>query len=236
MDHSPAHPSPQALSYPPVRSYNARRGRLSERKRRALADLGPRFAPLDHAEPVPAWWLAGREAPTLVEIGAGTGEAALAFATAHPEWNVVACEVHHAAVAMFLLALDGHSLPNVRVAQVDAIELLSRRVLADSVDRLRVFFPDPWPKARQAHRRLVQAPFGVLASTLLSDGGTIELATDDASYAAQIREVLDRVPELEPLPVLRADRPVTHYEGLALAAGRPVADLGYRRSRRLADC
>ena len=221
------------MDYPPVRSYNGRRGRLSERKRRALAELGPRFAPSRHDGPVPAWQLVDRDAPTLVEIGAGTGEAALAFAAANPDWNVVACEVHHAALAMFLLALDADGQENLRIAPTDAVEFLDRSVASGSVDLLRVFFPDPWPKARQTHRRLVQGPFATLAARLLSDGGCLELATDDAGYARQMRTVLGACAELQLQTNARAERPTTHYEKRAGAAGRPVTDLRYRRAPRL---
>ncbi len=169
----------------------------------------------------------------MLEIGAGTGEAALAFAAANPTWNVLTCEVHLAALAMFFLALDDAGLRNVRIASGDAVEFVDRCVASGSVDVLRAFFPDPWPKARQAHRRLVQQPFADRAARLLRDGGVLELATDDPGYARQMKMVLDACPQLEQDRSARAERPMTHYEKRATAAGRPIADLRYRRARRL---
>ena len=44
-------------------------------------------------------------------------------------------------------------------------------------------FPDPWPKARHAARRLVQPPFVRELAMRLSEGGMLFAATDDVQYA-----------------------------------------------------
>jgi tRNA (guanine-N7-)-methyltransferase len=218
-----------------VRTYHARNGRLSARKRTALDTLGPHYALRPAAAPQPAWRLAGRTdrpAPTLVEIGAGTGEAALAFAAAHPGWVVIACEVHAASRAVLLLDLAAAALPNVAVHGEDAVDLLGGMAEA-SVDTIRAFFPDPWPKARHRRRRLVQPEFVATAAALLVEGGVLELATDDGAYADQMRAELGACAAFLTEHDQRADRPVTHYEALAQRGGRTVVDLRVRRTARV---
>jgi tRNA (guanine-N7-)-methyltransferase len=93
---------------------------------------------------------------------------------------------------------------------------------------LRVLFPDPWPKARHRHRRLVQPAFAALAADRLEPGGRLELATDRGDYAAQMAIVLGAERRLAPAAV--ADPPaVTYYGTRARAEGRTVHHLCYQR-------
>ena len=170
----------------------------------------------------------------MVEIGVGSGEAALHFALANPEWHVLGIEVHRSSLARFVLSLEEVCLEqmsgppaqllNMTIADRDAVEVLALLPTA-SVSEVRVFFPDPWPKRSQRHRRLIQQPFLVSVARVLRLGGLLRLATDDDEYARQMNaEVLDagafRVHSAD-----RPDRPVTYYESQALAAGRTVRDL-----------
>ena len=67
-----------------------------------------------------------------------------------------------------------------------------------SLTGVRVFFPDPWPKARHHKRRLIQPAVVALIADRLCDGGVLHAATDHAGYAEQIAEVGDAEPRLQP--------------------------------------
>jgi tRNA (guanine-N7-)-methyltransferase len=61
--------------------------------------------------------------------------------------------------------------------------------------------------------------------------GVLHLATDIAEYASHMERVCAAEPRLFGGVVPRPDwRPVTAYEQKGLDAGRPVADLVYRRT------
>jgi tRNA (guanine-N7-)-methyltransferase len=172
----------------------------------------------------------GREAPTIVEIGSGIGEATAALAAARPAYDVVALEVWRPGVAHALGLLAEAGATNVRLLSVDAIWCLEHLFERDGVDELWTFFPDPWPKTKHHKRRLVTPRFAALAAARLRPGGTWRLATDCGDYAEQMREVLDAEPGLQGGVVSRwADRPVTKYERKGIAAGRSITDLAYRR-------
>lgn len=213
----------------PIRTFHPRRGRMSGRHAGAMAELWPTHGltvidgdrtPLDLAV------LFGRDAPRVLEIGFGMGEATAATAAADPRRDYLAVEVHTPGIGNLLALVRDAGLTNVRVARGDAVQLVHR--LAPAVlDAVHVFFPDPWPKARHHKRRLIRPGNVRLLSRRLRPGGVLHCATDWPDYAADMRAVLEAEPELRELSTGRVHRPVTRYERRAVEAGRAVTDLVY---------
>lgn len=175
-----------------------------------------------------AWF--GREAPMIVEIGSGVGEATAALAPSRASYDVLAFEVWRPGVADALWRVAEAGATNVRFCSVDAVWSMEHLVAPDSLAELWTFFPDPWHKKKHHKRRLVTPAFAALAASRLRVGGTWRLATDWADYAEQMVEVLDAEPQLTGGVVERwAERPVTRFERKGLAAGRSITDLAYRR-------
>ena len=174
----------------------------------------------------------GREAPVIVEIGSGIGEATAALAAQRPECDILAFEVWRPGVAHTLGLVADAGARNVRLISVDAVWALGHLFGPGSIEELWTFFPDPWPKQRHHKRRLVSPEFAALAASRLRPGGLWRLATDWAAYAAHMRSVLDAQPGLEGGPVERwPDRPMTKFERKGIAAGREITDLTYRAVR-----
>ena len=114
----------------------------------------------DEAVDEPGFRLAdwfGREAPLVVEIGSGVGEATGVLAAARPAYDVLALEVWRPGVAASLAEVAAAGATNVRFCSVDAVWAVEHLVAPGSVAELWTFFPDPWPKTRHHKRRLVDA-------------------------------------------------------------------------------
>ena len=176
----------------------------------------------------------GRTGPLIVEVGPGTGESLVAMAAARPEANVVAFEVYQPGIARTLSRLVDDHVDNVRIVEADAVDGFRHLLAPGSVDRVWMFFPDPWHKARHHKRRIVTTEFADLVASRMRRGATWRLATDWEDYAGQMREVLGSHPGFLTLhPAGWAPRwsarPVTRFEQRGLDAGRQVFDLGYRR-------
>lgn len=195
MSTPPATPHPSQ----PV-SFVRRGSRLQGRRRDAWAELAeglviavPRSTAADTSvDPdyrFDAGASFGRNAPLIVEVGSGLGEAVTHAAEHRPDTDFLALEVYKPGLAQTLLRIDQKSLTNVRVAQVNAAEALSSMIEPSSVQELWVFFPDPWHKTRHRKRRLVKESFIGQAARVLVPGGTLRLATDWSDYAYQMREV-----------------------------------------------
>ncbi len=212
-----------------IRSYHARRGRLSQRQREALT-WGSAYDVASMPDPLDLDDIFGRRAPRILEIGSGLGDAVLLMAAENPDVDYIAADVHTKGIARTLLQMQERGLTNVRVAHCDALDLLARRLAPASLRSVLVFFPDPWPKSRHHKRRLVREQFASAVVRVLEPGGTLHLATDDREYARVMREVLGRFPALTSIhdgPRVE-QRPRTKYELAGERAGRHAIDLMYR--------
>lgn len=216
-----------------VLSYSRRGNRFTPQQARAWEAHHAEWVIPDEVVDDPAFSLTdwfGREAPLIVEIGSGVGEATAVLAAARPAYDVLAFEVWRPGVADTLWRLAEAGADNVRLVGVDAAWSMEHLLAPGSVAELWTFFPDPWPKTRHRKRRLVDPSFARLAGSRLAPGAVWRLATDWADYAEQVQQVLDAEPALEGGPVPRwEERPVTRFERKGLEAGRTVTDLAYRR-------
>ncbi len=216
-----------------VLSYSRRGSRFTPSQAAAWERYAEDWFIPDEAVDRPDFSLArwfGRDAPLVVEIGPGVGEATGVLAAARPDHDVLAIEVWRPGVAAGLAEVAAAGATNVRFCSVDAAWMLDHVVPPDSLAGLWTFFPDPWPKTRHHKRRLVDASFAALAASRLAPGAQWRLATDWADYAEQMRVVLDAEPTLSGGEVERwAERPVTKFERKGREAGRAITDLCYRR-------
>ncbi|MRK00892.1 tRNA (guanosine(46)-N7)-methyltransferase TrmB [Aeromicrobium sp. S22] len=219
-------------------SFTRRGGRLTERQQAAWDALAetyvvdvPRHGPNTSIDPsyvLDQESLFGRRAPLVVEIGSGRGEAIVHAAKQHPELDFLGLEVYIPGVAQTLVTMRHEGVTNVRLAIVNAAEVLATSLPEGSVHELRIWFPDPWHKKRHHKRRLVTPEFAALAARVLEPGGVWRLATDWQDYADQMREVLDGSPDFD----FSGDwserfegRPQTRFEGKGLRVERDIRDL-----------
>jgi len=222
-------------------SYARRGERMTPGQRRAWERLWPRYgATLDDLDArggldVAGWF--GREAPLLLEIGTGMGETTAQLAATAPEVNYLAVEVYRPGLAQLLMRAEELALDHLRLVRGDAVRLLRSHLAPGSLAGIRIFFPDPWPKARHHKRRLVEPGFVALAASRLAVGGILHLATDWEHYAEQMLAACTAQPALRNETVSPDGwsarppwRPVTKFEQRAVAEGRTVRDLLFRRT------
>jgi tRNA (guanine-N7-)-methyltransferase len=224
------------LTHPrrPMRSYVLRAGRMGSGQRRALIELGPRFVLPYAAQALDMRAVFGRDAPTVLEIGFGMGQATAQIAAARPEINFLAVEVHQAGVGALLRLIGEAGLANVRIVRHDAVEVLQHMLAPESLHGVHVFFPDPWHKKRHHKRRLIQPPFVHLLVSRLVPGGYLHCATDWQPYAEQMLQVLRGESGLRNAAgdgyALRPDhRPLTKFEQRGLKLGHGVRDLLFNK-------
>jgi tRNA (guanine-N7-)-methyltransferase len=229
--------------YLPVTAFRSRRSALSDAQRQTWERRWPELglslgAPTEEPDgPEPpldarAWF--GRRAPLVLEIGCGSGVSTLAMAKQEPDIDVIAVEIYRRGLAQLLCAIDRDKVSNIRLIRGNGLDVLQRLIAPGSLTGVRVFFPDPWPKARHHKRRFLQlGTVGLIADRLLP-GGVLHVATDHPGYAEHIAEVGAGEPRLR-----RADadsrlaistvRPTTKYETKAQEAGSAVTEFIWHR-------
>jgi tRNA (guanine-N7-)-methyltransferase len=229
--------------YPRVTSFRSRRAALTGGQQQTWDRRWPEVGMLARdadGQPVQdldiaAWF--DRSAPLVLEIGSGTGTSTLAMAQEEPHLDVIAVEVYKRGLAQLLSGIERAGVPNIRLIRGDGVDVLEHLLRPDSLIGVRVFFPDPWPKARHHKRRLLQPATVALIADRLQPGGVFHAATDHAEYALQIAEVGDgesrlrRVTDPAEFPALpiSVERPVTKYEGKAHHVGSDVAELLWKK-------
>lgn len=177
------------------------------------------------------------EAPLLLEIGFGGGDFLVDLAQRHPEANVVGLEISWPSLKRAEDKVSRRRLSNVRLVAGGAFRFLWATCLPAAVDAVFINFPDPWPKLGHHARRLIQDDFLALLATRVREGGTLDVATDHADYAAWIDEHLRRSRHFESrLPTFYVNedpiRLQTKYERKGLEEGRRCAYFKYRRNDR----
>ncbi len=235
--HTPLSETTSALPRRAIRSFVLREGRLTAGQERAFRELWPRFGiDWQPGEALDPQALFATARPITLEIGFGDGESLAAMAAAAPERDFIGLEVHRPGVGHLLLALEQRALTNVRVLRADATALLETGLPSASLDRVQLFFPDPWPKKRHHKRRIVQPGFVAAVARVLRPGGSFHLATDWTPYADWMLAMLDGAPELfensagpGQFSARPAQRPITKFERRGQRLGHQVHDLIYRR-------
>ena len=213
----------------PIRSYVLRTGRMGSGQKRALVELAPRFVLPYQASVLDPARVFARQAPLVLEIGFGMGDATAQIAAALPGSDFIGVEVHEPGVGALLQRIDEAALSNLRIVQFDAVLVLEHMIAPATLAGVHVFFPDPWHKKKHNQRRLIQPPLVQLLQSRLVQGGYLHCATDWQPYAEQMLEVLSAEPALRntadgfaPKPDYR---PLTKFENRGLKLGHGVWDL-----------
>ncbi len=216
-----------------IRSYVMRAGRTTEGQARALAELGPLYRLPYQTTPLDTTAAFGRQAPVVLEIGFGMGDATAKIAQTLADTDFIGCEVHEPGVGALLKHIGEMGLTNLRIVQHDAVEVLDQMIAPQSLAGVHIFFPDPWHKTRHNKRRLIQAPLVAKLVTRLAPGGYIHCATDWEPYAHQMLEVLGANPDLvntaSGFAEKPAYRPLTKFENRGLRLGHGVWDLVFKK-------
>ena len=217
-----------------IRSFVRRSGRITPSQRYALDNYWPMYG-IEFAHAVPEL-PAGFEALKL-EIGIGNGDALISMAAADPTSLYIGVEVHEPGVGRCLNHIHQQGLDNVRLIMHDAIEVLQHMIAAESLDRVLLFFPDPWHKKRHHKRRIVNPRFRELIYNVLKPGAVIHIATDWQDYAEWIAEQFladerfDNQGNAEGYAVCPSYRPLTRFEQRGRRLGHGVWDLLFVKRR-----
>jgi len=169
--------------------------------------------------------------PPEVELGCGDASFLVQLAQRHPDHNFIGVERLLGRIRKLDRKGRRHGLSNLRGIRLEAAYFLEYLLPPGSVHTLHVYFPDPWPKVRHHHHRLVNDRFPSLAHAALVPGGCVYLRTDDPPYFEQMQAVFaaasgfSAVPTPDDLASL-----LTDFEREFNAKGKPTLRAAYLKS------
>jgi tRNA (guanine-N7-)-methyltransferase len=169
--------------HPKHRLYGRAAGKpLSKTQTARVETLLPKLAIPEGAGLQPLSLFEGKAREVWLEIGFGGGEHLAGQAAAHADVGFIGVEPFLEGVAKLLSEIERASLGNVRVRRGDARDLVEQ-LAPQSIDRVFILFPDPWPKTRHRKRRLIQPAFVGGLARVMKPGAKLRFATDWADYA-----------------------------------------------------
>lgn len=130
--------------------------------------------------------------PLEVDLGCGDGSFLMEMAKEFPERDFLGVERLLGRVRKVCKKITRRHLDNARVLRLESRYTVEWLLPAESVSRLHLLCPDPWPKLRHNRRRLMQVEFLEAAWQALVPGGEFLFMTDHEEYfqwaAAKVAE------------------------------------------------
>ena len=127
-----------------------------------------------------AWRALKEDASALwVEVGCGKGKFTAETAEANPDVLLIAVERCREAMVVAMEKAKAMGLKNVYFIDMD-VEKIEEIFAGEEIDRLFINFPDPWPRKKNAKRRLTYRTFLDKYCRVIKQGGEIHYKTDNA--------------------------------------------------------
>jgi tRNA (guanine-N7-)-methyltransferase len=214
----------------PILSYVLRDGRMTSAQKEALEASWPLYGIEFCKTALDLNKVFRRQAPRILEIGSGMGDATAQIARQHRENDYLAVEVHRPGIGSLIRRIEKEKLSNIRLISHDIVDILKYQLPENSIDCVYIFFPDPWPKKKHHKRRLINTSLLLLIKQVLKKHGRLFIATDWEDYAEHIIDLISNEPNIinlagydQTAPRPRW-RPMTKFENRGLNKGHRVYD------------
>jgi len=218
-----------------IRSYVVRAGRMTEAQRKAFEVSWPVYGLKLADGAINTDVIFGRTGQKVLEIGFGMGTSLIEMAVASPNTDFIGVEVHPPGVGTLMNSARIEDLSNLRVYLADANDVLEECFATQSIDRLQLYFPDPWHKKKHNKRRIVKSTFVQQVREKLRSNGILHMATDWQHYAEQMMETLSEAEGFEncagagQYSERPSYRPITKFEKRGEKLGHGVWDLVFKK-------
>jgi tRNA (guanine-N7-)-methyltransferase len=184
---------PKELKYP-----------FSWKERHVLCKDGVLYVPdyyTDYAKfSFPSWEeVFGNTNPVYVEYCSGNGTWIVDKAKEYPDCNWVAIEKDFDRVRKIYSKRHNYGIKNLFIVSGEGFITTKHFFPDNSITKIFINFPDPWPKDRHAKHRIIKAPFVHELARILHEEGSMLFVTDHEAYSEEAITIFRGEEKLEPI-------------------------------------
>jgi len=153
------------------------------------------------------------ERPFEIDLGCGKGRFLLTRSRKFPEINFLGIDRLLTRIKKIDKKSRRLGRRNIRLFRVDGYYATTYLLPPETVDTYYVFYPDPWPKEKHHHNRLLNEPFMNAIARTLKPGGKIHTSSDHLPYFKEIYALLKNDGRFEETDTFfPAEEEVTDFE------------------------
>lgn len=170
--------------------------------------------------------------PLYLEIGCGHGNYMEKIASEEPEGHFIGVENVHLFAVTAAERVQKAGLSNVLIVNQDANALLQEVFPEESLSKIYIMYPDPWPKNRHEKRRLIKEDTVEYYHSRLKPGGMIDIWTDAPKWVELSSPFLEELPgEMTKEEVSdEISKQRTLFERKAKSKQHPIFHITYTKS------
>ena len=173
-----------------------------------------------------------------LEIGCGSGRYLIGSALASPQDFFIGFELRYKRLVLAAKKMDQQKIHNILLIR-ERGEFLQEYMPNNSVDRIHINFPDPWPKKSRRKNRILNTEFLRVILPLFRSKGELLFKTDHLEYFETVTKLLQ---QLKPYTIVEhtsdlhsseysKNNILTEFEMLFKSKGNPP--IGYLRAETL---
>ena len=168
-----------------------------------------------------------------LDLGCGKGGFSLEVAKRNPDSIVLAADIKANRLSKINNKAAVMKVTNLETLRVMAWDLIGYQLTPNSIDRLHILCPDPWPKNKHKGNRQVTSEFLGAITRVLKDGGVLHLSTDDRPYLQWMREAIAPLKQYIPYEEGIADVAdiETEFERHYVKVGKGVVHMSFKLNK-----
>jgi tRNA (guanine-N7-)-methyltransferase len=133
----------------------------------------------------------GKTALRELDLGCGKGGFTRELSSKYPERGILAADVMIGRLRRLEKRIKAEGLQNIELLRIDAWNLIGYTLPDESLDRIHILCPDPWPKAKHKQYRLLSSEFIGRMLRVIRKNGSVHFATDDRNYFESVEKLFN---------------------------------------------
>ena len=117
----------------------------------------------------------------FLEIGFGYGENIIHLSKKNGDKLIIGCEIYEPGIANLVSKIESENLKNIYIFPENIFSLFNK-LEKNSIAKIFILYPDPWPKKKHFKRRLISEILLKKIHEILKKNGLIFISTDSIDY------------------------------------------------------